>query len=307
MNKLIKRIATVFAKKFPRQWIIFRYFIRFGKMPNLHTPSTLNEKILYLSLYTDTTQWTNLADKYLVREYVNYCGCNDTLVHLYGVYKNASEIDYSKLPNEFVIKTNHGCGGILFIKDKNIIETSAINEFLNRSISQRYGDLESGIHYTRIKPCIIIEQLLHETNPSTSLIDYKIWCFNGTPKFIFVITNRQNHMMDIMLYDLSWNALPQFCKFSKTYRPARLIDKPTNLNDMLEIASRLASGFPQVRVDLYNINGKVYFGELTFTSLGGLMNYFTNEFQMIAGNMIDLDFKPNQKFSLDRTSFEDIG
>lgn len=287
LKNSLKSILSIFGRYFPKQWISFRYFLRFKRLPNLSQPTTLNEKILYLSLNTDTSLWTLCADKYKVREFVKSHGCGNTLVELYGVYKNAAEIDYANLPDEFVIKTNHGCGGIFLIKDKSEINISTINSLLNHSISKRYGDFESGIHYTRIKPCIIIEQLLHEPN-STSLIDYKLWCFNGRPQFIFVITNRRGHMMDIMLYDLDWNALPQFCKFSKTYRQATLIDKPENLNEMIAIATRLASDFPQVRVDLYNINGKVYFGELTFTSLGGLMPYFSDSFQKKAGNMIDL-------------------
>lgn len=290
VKNLLKSILSIYGRYFPEQWISLRYRLRFKRFPNLLNPSTLNEKILYLSLKTNTEKWTFCADKYKVREYVTSHKCKDMLVKLYGVYEEPSQIDYKKLPTEFIIKTNHGCGGIFIVKDKNKINTQKINKKLKKSISQRYGDFESGIHYTRIQPRIIIEELLHETGNSSSLIDYKIWCFNGKPQFIFVITNRKGHNMDIMMYDLDWNALPNYCRFNNTYKQATLIEKPKNFEMMLKTAALLASEFPQVRVDLYNIEGKIYFGELTFTSLGGLMTYFSEEFQEIAGGMIDLNY-----------------
>lgn len=289
-KQILKSFFSILGHYYPKQWISFRYFLRFKRLPNLSSPTTLNEKILFLSLRTNTSKWTLCADKYKVREYVSCRSCENTLVQLYGVYSNASEINYAALPDEFVIKTNHGCGGVIIVKDKSKLDIERTNKILNKALSRTYGDFEAGIHYTRIKPLIIIEQLLHETNNSTSLIDYKIWCFNGIPHFIFVISNRQGHHMDIMLYDTNWQPLPHFCNFNDNYRKASLIDRPQNLQEMLSIATCLATGFPQVRVDLYDINGKIYFGELTFTSLGGLMTYFSNSFQRIAGDMIDLSY-----------------
>ena len=288
-------LAKMYGSKYPKSLVQLRYLLRFHKILNLKNPQTLNEKILYLSLMTDTTEWTRLADKFYVRDYIRECGLDNILVNCYGYWNNVSDIDFNVLPNEFVLKSVQGSGDIIIVKNKNIIDIESIKKELQKIINTKYGDLEGGKHYMRIKPAIIAEELLHNDKNSqkhsTSIIDYKIWCFNGKAHYIWTCCNRDKSGTEVMTYDLNWISHPEYSIFTKHYREGHILPKPKNLQKMIEIAETLASAFPVVRVDLYNIDGKIYFGEMTFTSLGGLMDFYTEEFQNITGKMIDLNYK----------------
>ena len=249
------------------------------------------KKILYLSLCTDTSEWTRWSDKYSVRKYVEDCGLNENLVKIYAHWVNEQDIDFKNLPNSFVIKSVQGCGDIILVNDKNTIDESDIREKIELMLHERYGALEGGKHYLRIEPAIIVEELLPIEN-GQSLIDYKIWCFNGKPEFILTCSNRFKGGVYLGSYDKDWNYRQNDMVFSKEHPEEKEpLAKPENLDKMLEIAENLAKPFPCVRVDLYNINSKIYFGEMTFTSLGGLMDYYSKDFQLMAGNMIDLNYK----------------
>lgn len=272
-----------------------RYFARFKKRLNLNNPQTLNEKILFLCLKTDTTLWTRCSDKYAVRSFVEEKGLKDILIPLIGVWDKATEIDFEKLPEEFVLKGTHGSGDILIVTDKTKIDWSKTVKMFEKDLSKRYGALESGLHYMRIVPRMIAEELIQndeETQKiSSSLIDYKIWCFNGKCQYIWTCANRDEHATDVMTYDREWNSHPEYSIFYSGYKHGEILPKPKNLERMIEIAEKLSEDFPCVRVDLYNVGGKIYFGELTFTSYGGLQDFYTDEFQKLAGNMIDLNYK----------------
>lgn len=277
---------------YPKTLVKLRYFERFHTPLHLTHPQTLNEKILYLSLRTDTALWTTCADKYAVREYVQACGLGDTLVKLYGVWDTIEEIDFSRLPHEYIIKTTHGSGDVTIVKDNSTFDKTSVVAYYTKELSKRYGAIEGGKHYMRIEPRLIIEELLHNDaeslKHSTSIIDYKIWCFNGKAHYIWACCNRTKTGVDVMTYDREWNAHPEYSRFNQEYREGQLIPKPKNLDKMLAYAEKLATPFPCVRVDLYNLDGKIYFGELTFTSLGGLMDFYSDEFQLLAGSKIDL-------------------
>lgn len=277
---------------YPETLVKIRYFVRFHKRLNLKDPQNLNEKILYLLLKTDTSLWTDLTDKYKVREYIKQCGLEDILVELYDVKEDASQIDFDRLPASFVLKTNHGSGGVWLVADKLKINKQFVVESINKSLNTKYGALEAGIHYYDIKPVVIVEELLENDEfskqYSTSIIDYKVWCFNGQPYFIWTCCNRNQMTTDVMLYDSEWNAHPEYSIFTSGYRRGEIMPKPKNLDRMLHICQQLAKPFSCVRVDVYNIGGKIYFGEMTFTSLGGLMDFYTPDFLFLAGQLINL-------------------
>ncbi len=288
--------ATQFiGRNFPETLVKMRYWARFKKRLNLNNPQTLNEKILHMSLRTDTTLWTRLADKYAVRGYVEECGLTDILVPLYGHWESADDINFEHLPNSFVLKTVQGSGDIILVKDKNVVDIEQIRQQIDKSSKTKYGELEGGKHYMRIKPAIIAEGLMANdeisSKYSTSIIDYKIWCFNGKPYYIWACCNRDKHGTDVMTYNLEWQAHPEYSIFYDHYRKGQILPKPVNFDQMMLIAEKLAKPFPVVRVDLYNLGGKIYFGEMTFTSLGGLMDFFTDEFQEMCGNLIDINYK----------------
>lgn len=284
---------------YPELLVRIRYHVRFHKKLNLKNPQTLNEKILYLSLRTDTTEWTRLADKYSVREYVKECGLEDTLTKLYAHWTNEKEVDLDSLPNEFVIKSVQGCGDVIIVKDKSKINCEKILSQIHFMFHNRYGALEGGKHYLRIEPAVIVEELLPierigggEEKDRNSIVDYKLWCFNGHVYYIMTCSSRKKHSVCLGLYDKQWNYRPQDMIFTSEYQEeAKPIAKPKNFNNMCLVAERLSKGFPCVRVDLYNIKGHIYFGEMTFTSLGGMMNYYTDECLLRMGSQINLNYK----------------
>lgn len=277
----------------PIQVARLKYFYKFHKWPDFEHPHDLNEKINWLKFYGDTSKWADLADKYKVREYVKSLSLADTLVKLYGRWDNANEIDWESLPNQFVLKVNNGCGDVLICKDKTKLDKEATINIYNKLVTSKYGDVSGEPHYANIKPCIIAEELLDITQQgiqSSSLIDYKIWCLNGTPFCIWCAWNRNGHSADCGIYDTNWNYHPEWSVFSQTFKEGdSRLPRPKKLTQMIEIASKLSSGFPILRVDLYEVGGKVYFGELTFTSLGGFMDYITPAILIEMGNKVKLN------------------
>lgn len=295
LKKTIFPLARLFGRHFPETMVRMRYFLRFKKLLNLKNPQTLNEKILYLSLRTDTNLWSELSDKYAVRNFVKSKIGEDRLITLYGVWDDATSIDFDSLPDSFVLKTNHGCGEIIIVEDKKELDTKKVIEYFNKEIRKPYGEVEGCKHYTRIKPLIIAEKLLRNDPSleafSNTIIDYKCWCFNGKCKYIYTCLNRKGHKLESLIYDTEWNSHPEYQIFSENNSRAKEIPKPENLKDIINAAESLASDFPVVRIDLYSIQGKIYFGEMTFTSLGGMMNYFTPDFLEKTGAMINLNAK----------------
>ena len=298
-------VCHYLGKHNPELLLKIRYFLTFRKKLNLKNPQDLNEKILWAKLYSDTSLWTILADKYKVRDYVEQKGLGDSLVKFYGAWSNAADFDFDQLPENFILKANNGDGkgtnkpvrGKSKLTDgqKNAI-IKMMDEWLHR---KNIGLLHAEPHYKNIPPLVIAEELLPLPKGESTLIDYKMWCFNGKVHYIWTCSERSadGSRAHVMLYDRDWNACPQYSIFNSHYGKGKVMPKPKNLDKMIDIAEKLSSGFPELRVDLYNINpndknGKVYFGELDFTSLGGLMNFFTPEFLKKAGALFSIeDFK----------------
>jgi len=287
--------AQWLGKNYPETLVKIRYYVRFHKRLDLESPKDLNEKILWLSLRSDTSLWSACADKYAVRKYVEEKGLSDMLVKLYGVYDRAEDIDWEALPDAFVLKTVHGSGDIKVVTDKKKADRQALIDYFSQQLKHPYGYLEGSTHYPRIKPRLIAEEILHNDDASaavsTSIIDYKIWCFNGRAYYCLVCTNRDKHGFSRMVYDRDWQPHPEYIVCSTEHKQGAVIHCPENWGQMLDDAEILADDFPCVRVDLYNIGGKIYFGELTFTSLGGLMNNYSKEFLSKCGELVKL---PNQ-------------
>lgn len=269
-----------------------KYFYKLHKWPNFKSPKNLNEKINWLKFYGDTSKWADLADKYKVRDYVKSKGLENTLVKLYGKWDNPKDIIWETLPNQFVLKVNNGCGDVLICRDKSDINIPKVVSEYSKLMSTNYGVVSGEPHYAEIKPCIIAEELLDiskQSIPTSSLIDYKVWCLNGEPYLFFCCWNRNKFYFDCGIYDINWNYREEYGVYSNHIRKGdERIPKPDNLDEIISVAKMLSEGFPIVRVDLYNVNGKVYFGEMTFTSLGGAMDYFTPELLREMGNKVKL-------------------
>jgi hypothetical protein len=288
---MVKLRVQYLAEHNPIKLADFHHKKNTGRKINWENPQDLNEKINWLKFYSDTSEWTRLADKYKVREYVEQCGLSDILVKLYGHWTNPDDIDFGQLPDSFVLKTNNSSGTNIFVKDKSKIDVEKIRAQLHEWMKPlSIVTFSTEPHYLKIEPLIIAEEYLEEKGSfSSSLIDYKVWCFSGIPSCIFLCFNREKDSVCIASYDTQWNYHPEYNVFSNVFRDGGdKIPKPEILPQMLHAAEILSRGFPQVRVDFYIINNKLFFGEMTFTSLGGNMTYFARDFLLEAGKKVDL-------------------
>lgn len=284
------------ARRFPVAVVKIRYLLRFGRFPDLKNPRDLNEKILVLKLYGDTSQWTRLADKYRVREYVASCGLSSMLIPLYGAWEHVEDIQFDKLPDQFILKANNGDGkGTNAKVDKTKMtadDWTALKMRLHGWLSAKnIGALSGEPQYRDIKPMILAEELLPCGEGETSLVDYKLWCFNGEPYSFFVCSERQEdgYHATVDCYDLEWNRYPENMLASPHMTVAtKAIPRPACLEKMLSAARILSKPFPEVRVDLYVVGDQAYFGEMTFTSLGGMMDYYTPEYLLEMGARVTM-------------------
>lgn len=293
MKKMLRNLCpewihTIYAET--KYWIRFHFFIRSldseffrGIMDydiNWDDPQDLNEKINWLKLYSDTSEWTRLADKYLARDYIAEKLGADVLPKLYGVWKRAEDIDFDALPDKFVMKTNHGCGGIVVVEDKATLDQEKIRKEMAEAVSHKFGYRTIEPHYMKIPPVIMAEQLIeNDADFSTSIVDYKVWCINGKPECILMCSDRTGKKCTLSWYNTKWDFLPHV-NSGRHAGDHKEIPRPSCLEKMLEYATILSEGFPQVRVDFYIEKEKIYVGELTFTSQGGYMDYLSREFSL---------------------------
>ena len=270
------------------------YRLVYKKDPDLQNPKDFLEKVYWLQLYSDTSLWTKCADKYRAREYVAECGLQDYLPKLYGVWKTGKEIDFDSLPDSFVLKTNNSCGTVIIVKDKNALDQRRTRKQLEAWLKEPFGYRGAQLHYLKIPPCIIAEELLAPDEEQKrisplSLIDYKVFCINGKPECIWVAYNRTSDGLWMNLYDTEWNVMNENVKenFAGHYHhhPEVELKKPLCLEEMLKMASALSKPFAEVRVDFYVIKDRPYIGELTFTTGTG---YLTDSYYQHLGSLIDL-------------------
>lgn len=295
------KLCEFMGNYMPEPLIKLRYYFVFKKKLDLKNPKSINEKILWAKLYSDTTLWTELADKRKVRKYVEKLGLRDILVKLYATWYKKEDVNFDTLPDEFIIKANNGDGKgtnkIIHKKDmtpeKRMEYINIIDKWLKR---KNIGALHAEPHYKYMLPCVIAEEVLPFESGTTSLTDYKMWCFNGKCYYVWVCNERSKsgNSANVMIYDMDWKAHPEFSVFNSDYHKGDIIPRPQKFDKMVEIAEKLSEGFPELRVDLYNINGKIYFGELTFTSQGGFMDYFTQEFNYELGAKFDIKDFPHK-------------
>lgn len=273
----------------PRQLASELYKKCMGKELDWKQPRDLNAKINWLKFYGDTSLWGLCADKYRVREYVKQKGLEDILVKLYGHWDDVEEIDWGSLPQQFVMKVNNGSGDVLICTDKRNLDIKKVSRKYKDLLRLKFWYKFAEPHYGAIKPCVIAEELLDvnkQSLVSNSLIDYKVWCFGGEPHYILICYDRSSHSLVLDLYDINWNQCPEKMNYAgKFKKPKQLMPRPKSLEKMLMCASVLSEGFPQARIDFYEVDGKVYFGEITLTSQSGYMDYFTEEFLNELGDL----------------------
>lgn len=281
----IKSLRTKHYEKFLKN----EYKSRTGKLLNIKEPRSFTEKMQYAKLYRNTPLKTELTDKYKVRNWVSDKIGSQYLIPLLGVWDNYDEINFDLLPSEFVLKTNHSSGWNLVVKEKNKInhrkEKIKFDKWMKRNFAYA-GDLQ--LHYKDIEPKIIAEKYIEDK--VGELTDYKFLCFGGKVYYCWIDVGRfSRHYRNV--YDLNWELQPwRLHTYDNTLKP---ISKPKNFDKMVEIVRVLCEGFSHVRVDLYSVDEKIFFGEMTFTSESGYGLIYPEHYNNIIGELWDINYKEN--------------
>ena len=239
----------------------------------------------WLKIYDRNDDYCKMVDKYQVRQYIAEKIGIEYLIPCLGMWKSADEIDYESLPNKFVLKCTHDSGSVKVCQDKSKFDCNTVNAFLNKRLKQGTFYYGREWPYKDLKPHIIAEQYLID-DETQDLRDYKIHCFNGVPKVVLVCSERHKSGLKEDWFTIEWDHLP-------IHRPTHMnnflgIKKPVHFDDMLRIAEILSQGIPFVRIDFYEVNGKVYFSEITFFPTSGFTAFIPDEYDKVFGDWIQL-------------------
>ena len=269
---LTKFIANI-AKLSPSTIWRLRHFVHFHNFvklnPDFEDIPDLWTYVIRASIENkNNARWALMADKYAVREVVKNTIGEKYLIPLLGKWDKGEDIDFDTLPDSFILKTNNGCGTNIFVHDKSKIDKPAIIAQLNKALQYPYPELSGQLHYSLIKPCIIAEKLMIQDGGRSSLTDYKIHCVNGEPVIIYTFSDRDEltHFdFNLNSYTPAWQEIPPFTSPEEIRNNKPAANKPACLDEMLELARKLSAGEEYVRVDFYITDGKIYFGEMTYT------------------------------------------
>lgn len=260
-----------------------KYRLIMKKKLDLNNPKTFNEKLQWLKLYDRNPNYTKMVDKWEAKEYVSNIIGDKYIIPTLGIYNNYNEIDFEKLPKQFVIKPTHTSGNIFICEDKEQIDYRELRKKINKWLKRKYYYFHREWPYKNIKPRIIIEKYMQD-RVQDELKDYKFFCFNGKVKLILVCSERSVKLKKTW-FDVDWKILDLKegnCDIDKT------IEKPVNLELMVKFAEKLAKKIPFVRIDFYEIQEKVYFGEITFFPNSGYEKFIPEKYDRILGNMLEL-------------------
>lgn len=255
---------------------------------DLNNPKTFNEKLQWLKLYNRNLLYTKLVDKYKVREYISDKIGEEYLIPLLGVWDDPDDIDFDSLPNQFVLKCNHNSGlGMCICKDKNSLDISKVRSELRKGLKQDYYLTGREWPYKNVPRKIIAEKYMVDSYDSNEFTDYKFFCFDGYVDCVMVCLDRSSGNPKFYFFDKEWN-LKRYNKRGLEAPENFTIPKPICMDDMFEIASQLSKGIPFVRVDLYQSNNQIYFGEMTFYPDSGFDKNITREADLYFGSLINL-------------------
>ncbi|NLA85672.1 MAG: glycosyl transferase [Clostridiales bacterium] len=269
------------------QYLKLLYRAEMGKKLDLKNPKSFNEKLQWLKLYDKNPKYVRLVDKYEVRKYISEILGEEYLIPLIDVYNSVDEIDWDKLPEQFVLKCTHGSGFNIICKNKSALNIDVAKKKLKKWMKKNWYWFGREWPYRNVKPRIICEPLI-KTNDDTLPNDYKFHCFHGEPDNVMVCMERESGEPKFYFFDSKWNLLRY--NISGINAPHDFtLPKPERIDEMFSIAKRLSEGFPFVRVDLYYENDKIYFGELTFYPQSGFDPNLLPETDLLFGDKIKLD------------------
>ena len=255
-----------------------------GKEPDLENPQTFNEKLQWLKLYYRKPEFSQMVDKCEAKKYVEKVIGPEYIIPTLGVWRSFDEIDFDKLPQQFVLKCTHDCGGLVICKDKSKLDKTAARKKLEKSLKTNFFWYGREWQYKNIEPRVIAETYMEES-PNGGLTDYKVMCFGGEPKLIQVHQGRFDGNHHQAFYDLDWNLLDITQGFAKA---TQTIPRPDDLEKMLELSRVLSKDLPQLRVDWYYVKGQLYLGELTFCDGSGFVGFDQEEWDRRLGSYIVL-------------------
>ncbi|HEY5556696.1 ATP-grasp fold amidoligase family protein [Acetobacterium sp.] len=269
-------------------FVKLEYRASIGRRLNLDSPQSFNEKLQWLKLFDRKQEYTQLADKYKVRKYIKGTIGEEYLIPLLGVYDSYDEIDFEALPNQFVLKPNHTSGDVYLCKDKSKIDYVELKKTVKKWMEIEYYWIHREWPYKNIKPEIICEKFMSETNIPPN--DYKVVCFNGKARLVQVHMGRfTNHIQDT--YDLEWNKIDMTWGFEISEHAT--CKKPKKLEKMIELSEQLAVNMCQVRIDWFIVEDNLYFGEITFFDGSGFTPIIPESYDYLLGSWINLPIETN--------------
>lgn len=270
-----------------KMYIKNMYRKAFKRELNLTDPQTYNEKLQWLKLYDRKPEYTIMVDKYAVKDYVAGIIGEEYIIPTIGVWNRPEDIDWNKLPNQFVLKCTHDSGGLVICRDKTKLDKEAAIKKLRNSLKTNYYLAGREWPYKNVPRKIIAEKYMEDEKVS-DLPDYKFFCFDGVVKALFIGTERGTGDVKFDYYDADFNHLDLVQEHPMS---GKQFQKPVNFEKMKQLASELSKGLPQARIDFYNINGKIFFGEITFFHHGGIIPFHPEEWDYTFGSWLKLPKK----------------
>lgn len=265
------------------------YYAEFGKLIDFKDPKTFNEKLNWLKVYYRRPGLIKLVDKYEVKKYIADKIGEQYVIPTLGVWNKFEDINFDELPNQFVLKCTHDSGGLVVCKDKSKLNLEEAKAKIEKSLTNNYYLWTREWPYKGVKPRIIAEKYM-EDQETGELRDYKFFCFNGEPKLMFVASERGSKNTKFDFYDMQFHHM----NIVQHYPNSEFsIEKPEHFEKMITLAEKLSAGFPHVRVDFYEANGQVYFGEMTFYHFGAIVPFETKEWDKKIGDWLVLPDKIN--------------
>lgn len=273
-----------------RTYLKWYYRCSMGRKLNLSNPQTYNEKLQWLKLYDHNPLYTVLVDKYAVKSWVAERIGGKYIIPTLGVWNRFDDIDFDNLPNQFVLKTTHGGGsvGVVICKDKATFDKNAAKSKLDRSMGISGYDTLREWPYKNVPRRILAEKYIEPKAGEDGLVDYKFFCFDGEVRALFIATDRSGKEVKFDFFDSEFNHLDLYQRHPMS---GKNIPKPNCFEEMKSVASSLSKGLPEARVDLYEVNGNVYFGEITFFHHGGVVPFHPDKWDYVFGTWITLPAK----------------
>lgn len=282
----VNAILGFYDNKPDDEFIAEQYFLHLGQKLDLEKPVTFCEKIQWLKIHDRDPKYNLMVDKFEAKIYVAKIIGEEYIIPSYGVWDNFDAIDFDALPNQFVLKCTHDSGGIVIVKDKGKFDARKARQLLEKHLRRNLYRYAREWVYKDVKPRILAEKFMEEVDGG-DLTDYKFYCFNGEPKFCQVITDRRTDE-SIDFFDMAWR-LQEFIGLSKNvHHSAKKIPRPKNFELMKKLAATLAQSSIFRRIDFYEIEGRIYFGEITFYPNAGLGTFTPDKWNKILGDMINL-------------------